>query len=103
MSANPTDVGARVLTALDAGRAEGHRRARERAAPWHRLIRAELDSDTLRGHGARGRAARIKRRLRLPYSERHVKRILDTFSSVSDSLLSNETSDSPCEGRTNAD
>ncbi len=91
---DPAEIGARVLAAFARGRCIAITAAQNRAAPLWRVVRAALDDDILRGHGERGRAGRIKRRLHLTVSERQVKRILDTLNSASDLTRSNGHSNS---------
>ena len=85
-------VGERVLEGLAKGRTRAIAAARERAAPTWRAIRAALDNDILDGYSARGRASRIKRRLRLTISERQVNNVLVSLYSASDSLGFNDAS-----------
>jgi hypothetical protein len=77
-----------VIAALNQGRQKAIARAKAAAAEHQVLVmRADLLDRSL-GTGSRGRAGRITRRLRrngIEISERHVKRILDTLVSVSDS------------------
>lgn len=87
--ADPAAVGERVLRALSHGRTRAITAAKERAALVEREIRLHLDLDILRGHLPRGRAKRISLAMRGSVSERHVKRLLDKFFSVSDSSESN--------------
>ena len=89
MSADPATVGERVLAGLAKGRRRAIEDAQARGAITRRAVRRALDVDVLEGRSERGRAGRIARRLRrqgVGISERHVRRILDTLSSVSDSL-----------------
>lgn len=82
------ELGARVLANLAAGRAVANQRAHERTADLRRAILDELHRDLLERRPALGRAGRIQLRLkhRIPVSQRHVKRILDMLSSVSDPM-----------------
>jgi len=88
MATTPDELGRRVLAALNKGRARAIRRAQERAGALAGLVLDLAHSDVLAGRPARGRAGRIARKLG-GVSERHVKRILDGFSSVSDSSCFN--------------
>jgi hypothetical protein len=85
---DPAALGERVLAILDAGRAAAHERAHLRTLDLQRAILDELHRELLERKPARGRAGRIQRRLkhRIPVSQRHVKRILDMLSSVSDPM-----------------
>ncbi len=84
MSAEET--GRRVLAGLAKGRDIAIARQRSRGQQTRALVYDLAMADK---RGPRGLAKRIALTLRL--SERHVKRILDTLSSVSDSQWSNES------------
>jgi len=77
------DTGRRVLEALERGREIARREAQERATDFRAAVERLAAEDALR-FGARGRAGRIARRLHGIRSERHVKRILDALSGMSD-------------------
>lgn len=89
MSADPATVGARVLEALARGREKAVAAAQARGATTARAVRRALDVDVLEGHGERGRAGRIARRLKrggVKITERGVRKILERLSSGSGSL-----------------
>jgi hypothetical protein len=75
-------LGARVRAALDAGRARAHEFQRERTDALAAAVRLLAERDIEARRPARGRAARIARTG--VASERHVRRILDTLSNVSE-------------------
>jgi len=88
----PEELGLRVLAGLTAGREKAIRRAQTRAGALAALVLDLAHADMLAGRPARGRAGRVRRKLSAlgrTTSERHVKRILDGLSSVSDSTRSN--------------
>lgn len=78
------DVGERVLLGLAKGRARAIAQAKARGAARLAMIVVLANEDLQRGRPSRGRASRIARKLHGLLSERHVKRILDRLSSVSD-------------------
>lgn len=82
------DTGAAVLAGLARGRAIANARAQAAAEQLRRQVIAGLGVDLLNGKDERGRAGRIKRRLHLQVGERHIRRILDTLYSMSDSSRS---------------
>jgi hypothetical protein len=93
MAAEPLTV-ERLLANLDDGRQRAIAAARLQGARSARAVLGELNKDILAGHPVRGRAGRITRRLRrhgVFLTERHVLRILDTLSSVSDSSAYDHT------------
>ena len=75
--------------ALDAGRAEAIRKAKNRGAESGAMVLEHALADMRAGKAARGRAGRIAVALKGALSVRQVKRILDTLSSASDSPISN--------------
>lgn len=83
-------VGARVLAALDRGRAKAIAQARARGARTLALVADLAHADLLAGRSARGRPGRIARRLRGAVSERRVREILAALYSVSDSVAQNQ-------------
>jgi hypothetical protein len=83
MVSDPSDLGTRVLVALERGRRAAIAKSRKRAAQLERAVREELDRDILSGKPARGRAGRIERRLQGVVTERHVRRILDSLACAS--------------------
>jgi hypothetical protein len=92
--ADPALTGARVLAALSAGRQRAIAAKRLQAASIARAVLGELNKDIIAGHPVRGRAGRITRRLGrhgVFLTERHVLRILDRLSSVSDSSAYDHT------------
>lgn len=91
---DPADILARILAGAAKGRHIANTAAQARAAPLWRVVRAALDDDILGGHSERGRAGRIKKRLRLTITERQVNRILDALYSTSDLTRSNGHNDS---------
>ncbi len=95
-------VGRRVLANLNEGRAEAIRKAQERARALVATVQALAHAELLSGKPMRGMAGRIARKLSGAWkkkkktnvaSERHVKRILDTLFSVSDSGVLNTVDD----------
>lgn len=89
MSADPATVGLRVLASLARGREKAVAGAQARGAVTVRAVRRALDVDVLQGHGERGRAGRVQRRLwreGVNVSERQVRKILERLSSGSGSL-----------------
>ena len=92
MAHDPAEVGARVLAALAEGRRKAHADAQERSAPLAGLVADLADADLLAGKPDRGRPGRVARKLRglgVKVSRRHVQRILDKFSGMSDSTRPN--------------
>jgi hypothetical protein len=77
-------VGRKVLAGLDRGRAIAIAQAKARSAQRVGLIVVLVNTDTQQGRPDRGRAGRIARKLGGLISERHVKRILDRLSRMSD-------------------
>ena len=73
-----------VLAGLAKGRQRAIARAKARAAETQLLVIIAANADRDAGRPLRGRAGRIRRKLHDAISERHVKRILDRLSSVSD-------------------
>lgn len=89
MSADPATVGARVLAGLERGRQRAIATQRARADHLAELVQRAERLDRAAGLPERGRAGRVARRLRracIEVSDRHIRRILDSLSSVSDSL-----------------
>jgi hypothetical protein len=82
---DPTATGLRVLAALEEGRRLAIEAKRQRAARVRLLVLAASRRDEQRGHPSRGRAGRISRDLHGVVTRRHVQRILDTLSCVSNS------------------
>ncbi len=82
-----TETGRKVLAALNGGREKANRAAKARAVQLSAMVADLAHADMLAGRPDRGRAKRIA--LTLGISERHAKRILDTFSCVSDSAALN--------------
>ena len=80
-----TLVGQKVLAGLSKGRQRAIAQAKERAAFHVAHVAIHANADVAAGKPERGRAGRIARRLGGTLSERHVKRILDGLSSMSDS------------------
>jgi hypothetical protein len=81
-------TGAKVLASLDLGRARAIAKAKAAAAPNELEVRRLLDLDINAGHGVRGRAGRIARRMRKPLTPKGVQKILERLSSGSVSLCS---------------
>ena len=77
-------TGAKVLDALDKGRALAIRQNQARSAQHLATVVILFNADRQQGRPARGQAGRIARKLGGLLSERHVKRILDRLSRVSD-------------------
>ena len=77
-------TGAKVLDALDKGRALAIRQNQARSAQHLATVVVLFNADRQQGRPARGQAGRIARKLGGLLSERHVKRILDRLSRVSD-------------------
>lgn len=89
------DTGRKVLAALDAGRRKAIRKAKSRAAALAVRIVDLAHADMLAGRPDRGRAKRIA--LTVGVSERHARRILDGFFSVSDSVPDTDAENSNLE------
>lgn len=83
--ADPYDTGARVLAALEAGRDRVNTARKARARALADLVAAEAERDRALGLPARGRPARIARRLRI--SRRHAYRICAALFSESHGAL----------------
>ena len=83
-------VGAKVLDGLAKGRQRAIAQAQERGARLQMLVIIAANADRNAGKPARGLAGRIARKLCGMISERHCKRILDSLSSMSESLGQNE-------------
>lgn len=76
-------TGRRVLAALDEGRRIAIEQAQEQAA-YHRQLIVEFALIDIRNGGQRrGRAARIRRKLRGLLTERHIRRVLADIASMS--------------------
>ncbi len=82
MSAEET--GRRVLAGLAKGRERAIEAAKAKGRDSARLVYDLAMLDEKSGGKARGRAARIARRLRWSLSERQILRILDTLFCVSE-------------------
>ena len=85
---NPTTLGRKVLAYYELGRQRAIAQKKQQGSETLRLVYefAKLELD--KGRPRRGLAGRIHRhflRTGKPISERHVKRILDTLMSMSDS------------------
>lgn len=79
-------VGRKVLDGLAKARRKALENTRERVAQKQLLVVIAANADRAAGKPTRGRAGRIARKLGGAISERHVKRILDGLSAVSDSI-----------------